>query len=342
MKNYGIFGLFLKKSSFISHRGEIKNCLKRDIGKEAGVIVHLRGSNCINESLELGRSYYQRDVDIMNCFFSRVSKLTGSGGVVCVEGGAFNMFVAYTMFYNCISTSLGGAISFNSLNSKLRMICANKCYSERGLFVNSYSNNDNNAEFISISHCVNSNTGNYPIRLEKGNQVVNNINCSRNSVLYCSSLGFISPLMLKCTFCTITYNLASGTFSTYIHNCSGNLFSMNFVRNNSPGGYGVIGTKLGFPRIHFSIFIMNENVLFHTETGSLDISHCFIYHIGLTSTGFNNSFIFSQTYLIDHFSSYFCYAEKAYFDRNNPHSLIEPPKRGVVFHLTLIFLCLYS
>jgi len=85
------------------------------------------GLGCECESIDQGRSYVDKNINISNCFFSRYSSYSGDGGVIYVNVGSYSMNVNYSMFYNCVCSSYGGAIYFYSSNSYLRMICANSC-----------------------------------------------------------------------------------------------------------------------------------------------------------------------------------------------------------------------
>jgi len=85
------------------------------------------GLGCESESIDQGRSYVDKNINISNCFFSRSSSYSGHGGVIYVNVGSYSMNVNYSMFYNCFCSSWGGAIYFDSSNSYLRMICANSC-----------------------------------------------------------------------------------------------------------------------------------------------------------------------------------------------------------------------
>jgi len=85
------------------------------------------GLGCESESIDQGRSYVDKNINISNCFFSRYSSYSGHGGVIYVSASSCSMNVIYSMFYNCVCSSHGGAIYFSSSNSYLRMICANSC-----------------------------------------------------------------------------------------------------------------------------------------------------------------------------------------------------------------------
>jgi len=85
------------------------------------------GLGCENESIDQGRSYVDKNINISNCFFSRYSSYLGDGGVIYVAASSCSMNVNYSIFYNCVCSNYVGAIYFSSSNSCLRMICANSC-----------------------------------------------------------------------------------------------------------------------------------------------------------------------------------------------------------------------
>jgi len=90
-------------------------------------IIFNVGLGCESESIDQGRSYVDKNIDISNCFFSRFSSYSVDGGVICVSVSSCSMNINYSMFYNCVCSNWGGAIYFSSSNSYLRMICANSC-----------------------------------------------------------------------------------------------------------------------------------------------------------------------------------------------------------------------
>jgi len=85
------------------------------------------GLGCESESIDQGRSYVDKNINISNCFFSRSSSYSGHGGVIYVAASSCSMNVNYSIFNNCACSERGGAIYFVSSNSYLRMICAKRC-----------------------------------------------------------------------------------------------------------------------------------------------------------------------------------------------------------------------
>ncbi|OGO84712.1 MAG: hypothetical protein A2Y24_01980 [Clostridiales bacterium GWE2_32_10] len=101
------------------------------------------------------------------------------------------MNVNYTMFYNCIANN-GGAIWYNSLNSFLRKICANRCScgaKNYAHFAILYASQENQMEYLSVSYCSHTTFGKYTIYIESGNQRVYNTNSSMNKALELSGIG---------------------------------------------------------------------------------------------------------------------------------------------------------
>jgi len=117
------------------------------------------GLGCENESIDQGRSYVDKNINISNCFFSRYSSYSGHGGVIYVYGGSYSMNVIYSMFYKCVCSSYGGAIYFSSSNSYLRMICANRCSAFYGHFAYLHASQVNHVEYLSVSNCSHTTSG---------------------------------------------------------------------------------------------------------------------------------------------------------------------------------------
>ena len=75
----------------------------------------LTGVGCKNEHLNEGRSFEQENVNIFDCFFSRISQYSKDGGVVYLSGSNYySLNVTYSMFFNCACSQRGGAIFFST------------------------------------------------------------------------------------------------------------------------------------------------------------------------------------------------------------------------------------
>jgi len=164
---------------------------------------------CLNEKIAVGRSYNQKNINISDCFFSRMSQFSENGGVIYVDGGSFSMKLSYSMFFNC-SAYNGGAIYFSSLNSKIELVCASRCCcGYHSHFAYLCSSVDNQVDYLSISLCSPFLSLYHPILLYTGYQKANNNNCSLNCAQYHSGFSFQLSNSFSSSFCTFSNNKAS-------------------------------------------------------------------------------------------------------------------------------------
>jgi len=273
---------------------------------------------CENESVSEGRSYFEADIDISHCFFSRSLEFSGTGGVIYVSASSYSMNVNYSMFYNCVCSSNGGAIYFSSSNSSLRMICSNKCSGSDRHFSYLKASQVNHVEYLSVSNCSHITTGHWSIGLFNGDQRVDNTNSSMNNVYRVSGIGIDSPTSFTSSHCTFSNNKVSDCVCIYFHSSSGtvSMSYANIVHNNSPSLYGVIFVNGAFPKMMYCIFKNNQNTLFCVAKGSLVLSHSFIDHSSSSfsrstsvSTSNNNSLTNTITYQLQFFNSLHCNAD---------------------------------
>jgi len=283
------------------------------------------GSGCENENIDQGRAYWDKNIDISYCFFSRFSQYSGDGGVIYVEGEAYSMNLNYSMFYNCICSNYGGAIYFSSSISNLRMICANRCNGHYYHFAYLYAFQVNHVDYLSISNCSHMKSGYYSFCLNDGNQRVDNTNSSMNKAVYISSIFIENTPSFISTHCTFSNNQVVSGICIQISSGSGtkSMSYANIVHNNSPSMYGVLCVSDAETMIFYCIFHNNHEYLFYVESGSLEVSHSFIDHTSSFSTELeistsNNSLTNRITYQIQFFSSLHCYA-----DIPLPHSTFE-------------------
>jgi len=276
------------------------------------------GLGCENESIDQGRSYVDKNINISNCFFSRSSSYSGNGGVICVTVSSCSMNVNYSMFYNCVCSNWGGAIFFYSSNSCLTMICANRCSASGYHFAYLIASQVNQVEYLSVSNCSHTTSGYYPIRLDCGNQRVDNINCSMNNAFQFSGIVIHSPSSFTSSHCTFSNNKVSENICIYFWSTSGTISMSyaNIVHNNSPSGNGVVFVDgAGSRKMMYCIFKNNQNTLFCVWEGSLEVSHSFIDHSGSfsirtsVSTAESNRFTHTITYQLQFFYSIHCNAD---------------------------------
>ena len=135
------------------------------------VFKYCVSSQCEREIFSQGWSYYNVNFDIADCSFSRTNVYNAYGGVVFISGVSNYIMINNTMFYSWLSSYSGGAIYFNSLYSKLRMICANMCSagsSGNGHFAYLFSLNENHMDYVSITFCSHNTSGYSPIYIREG------------------------------------------------------------------------------------------------------------------------------------------------------------------------------
>jgi len=300
------------------------------------------GLGCESESIDQGRSYVDKNINISNCFFNRSSSYSGNGGVIYVNGGSYSMNVNYSMFYNCVCSIYGGAIYFSSSNSCLRMICANRCScgaSSCGHFAYLYASQVNQVEYLSVSNCSHITSGWYSIILESGDQRVDNTNSSMNNAYGYSGIGIYSPSSFTSSHCTFSNNKVSHSICIEFYSTSGTISMSyaNIVHNNSPSQYGVVlVTGAGSRKMMYCIFKNNQNTLFCVDQGSLEVSHSFLYHSASsfsTSTAVsisnNNSFTNTNTYQLQFFNALHCNADIPLIQRSLEETLRETLKETV-------------
>jgi len=286
------------------------------------------GMGCENESINQGRSYVNSNIDVSNCFFSRLLTYSEDGGVIYVSVSSCSMNLNYSMFYNCVCSLWGGAICFNSTNSNLKMICANSCSASLYHFAYLEASNMNQMEYLSITNCSHNTSGYYPIRIVNGYQRVDNTNSSMNNAFYCSCIGVWLSSSFTSSHCTFSNNIVNQSLCIGFWYYSGTMLFVNIINNNSPA-HGVIHFDKGSMKFHYCIFYKNQNILLNLYIGSLELSHCFISHEGSFSIGTatfssnNNSLTFIMTYQIQFFNSHHCNADIPLLQRSMERTLDE-------------------
>ena len=289
-------------------------------------IIVIESIGCINESLTQGRSYYESNISVVDCVFSRTLTYDGDGGVIYVFiGSKYNMNVSYSMFSNIVSSGKAGAIFFSSQSSSIKMNCAYRCScgaTKMGQFAFLQTSMENQVDYLSVTQCSYTTNGIYTVYLSQGYEIVDNTNNSMNWAIMCSGLYVISPSKFTSSFCTFANNKVSESVCVYFSSNSGNMSYANIVHNNSPLTNGVVYIWGGFPKMFHCIFDNNQNTLFNILSGSLTIFNSFISHSSTLSSGTtvsitnNNNSIdldipleIRQTYQFQFYNSFFCYAD---------------------------------
>ena len=188
---------------------------------------------------------------IENCFFQRINNyLNGYGGVIYCKDQIISMKIKDSIFFNCSSSSAGGAIYFycpsHNSNSELIRTCGYKCYTtssepyQFGHIVTKSNSilNYNNGIFLSISKCSNHEipTSWHTINFYYSNISLNNFNSSYNRVKRISGFYISYPSKFTSSFNTIFNNFNIESVCIWFHSYSNeNILSYsNIINNNSP------------------------------------------------------------------------------------------------------------
>jgi len=328
--NVSYFDKLYKRSQHISQLKHVAKFLKNPKNSPFVPLLSFRlndndiiwgvSMRCENESIDQGRSYVDNNINISNCYFSRSLSYSGDGGVIYVNGGSYSMDIKYSMLYNCVCSLQGGAIFFDSPNSCLGIICANRC-SCGGMYSYDFAylraSQVNQVEYLSLSNCSHTIYGSESFRLANGNQSVDNTNISMNNAQEVSGIFIFSPSSLTSSHNTFSNNKVSSHCCIRFYSSSGtiSISYANIVHNNGPD-YGVIYVNgAGIRKMMYCIFHNNQNTLFCVLSGSLEVSHSFIDHSASfsrstsVSTSNNNSFTIRITYQLPFFNSLHCNAD---------------------------------
>jgi len=266
---------------------------------------------CDNETISQGRSYLNNNIEVFGCSFFRSSMFSGDGGIIYVLGDSFSMNVSQSVFFGCISYNKGGAIYFNSLNSAMNLLCAQRCSASQYHFAYLRAKLKNHIEYLSISNCSYVTSGYYSLWLQDGEQRMGLTNFSLNNANQVAGIYVYSSKSFISSYCTISKNQAYEGICILFWYDSGKIRFNNIIDNTSPS-WGVVYVRGGKPTIDYCVLLYNHDTLFCIWDGFLEISHSFIVLTGSFSTSTevltssNNTFSEIETYSIDFLGSMFC------------------------------------
>jgi len=314
--------LFVTKNQFA-----IWSFLWKDSNTPNVAIFYSRGNfvgfDCINESINAGRSYYNGNISIFSCSFQRNTLLSGYGGVIYVFSGSLSMNVSNSEFFMCSCSERGGAIHFASLNCYLRKICAFNCTAnEYYHFACLDATSNNFVEYLSVAQCSHQSVKGYTSFLVyHGKQIVHNSNSSLNIALGRAGIYVDKSNNFSCSYCTISNNIVVINICLRILDIQGNISFANILYNNSPQDSVVTVDSVRF-YINYCIFIGNKNNLITNGKFGV-IYHSFISHNGISSTINNNTIATIATYMIPHYRKHFCQADVPINDDLSPRTYNE-------------------
>jgi len=294
-------------------------------------------TGCVHEDFYQGRSYTNQQIYITNCFFRRSQTYKGDGGVIYAKGGSYNLSIYSSMFYYCVCSSNGGAVFFDSTNIVAKFICASYCSAVSYNFAYICASENVDINYLSISSCSYTTSGNYALVTGSGHETLDNMNSSLNNAKFTSGILINIPRSFTSSHCTFSDNKVSNYMCIHFSDKSGIMSFANIIRNNSPSELGVV-YSYGSYKMHHCIFSMNQNTLF---SGSLEVAHSFISHSGSFSSGgivteLNNSFFKAETYQIQYFQSYYCNADDPFNERY--HKFTYSHQRQNMYPIILLIL----
>ena len=278
----------------------------------------------INFNILNNQRYFENiEINLNNCFFTRINNFNGNGGIIYVSQIVCNLIILESTFYSCISNGEGGAIywiSETNSNSILKKICSNSCITTSGFHhqfsYNRVPNNINYENSMTLGSLTNSSNDNSYriIMLRYGNVTYSSTNCSNNN-LYHTIVRFTYSNHVFGNYNTLFNNKVILSLNFYISwsNIVENSFIYsNFVNLSSPTEAIIL---MDYSSLIFSdcLFINNRDILFWKYgTGSILVKNCIINHLTNTLTSNevtlqNNSLnLLTSTYLIHFYSTYYC------------------------------------
>ena len=270
---------------------------------------------CVSENISSGRAYTDYNINISDCFFIRFQSYSLDGGVIFISLNTNSLNVYYSMFFNCLARK-GGAIYTTSKNSVIKFICTSQCScgTSNNHFAYLSASQINNVDYLSMTLCSSTTSGSSPIQLNTGNVIFDNSNSSMNRAAQNSALYIVAPNSFSSSFCTFAHNVLSNRNCIHLSDKSGSLSYANIVHNNSPARGIVYISSNGIYTMYNCVFDKNSDYLFVVFSGSLEICHCLITHLGafsdLTEVKTNNNNSIINTFSLENRQTY----EKAYFN----------------------------
>lgn len=206
-----------------------------------------------------------------------------------------------------------------------------------------YVNNENFLEFVSISMSTfETSYGTSSVSIENGVQNIKNTNSSVNMGEGISSFNIIGQNTLF-FLNTISNNRPYGPTGGCLWPKDISISLLNIVNNTSPGMNGIITSYSHEVKIDSCVFHSNMNTLFCSSSTKYIISNCHIAHsgqlktgVGTFSTSNNNSFTYSNSFLINHFQTFMCLADAP---PQSP-SFLKSPHTYLSWNHNLIFIFL--
>ena len=249
--------------------------------------------------------------ELSRCIFQRNHQYTGSGSVIYVLNIGVVLNLYNCIFFNCSSTTNGGAIwySSNIENTKilLKRLCINNCYTNNAMYQFGYLLVKNNITLSlnSIYQCDFIKGASYSISLNSGTQYIESVNMTENKLI-CSAPHFNNANKLDYKYSNIANDLPY-RIRLRLDSSTNNFISfLNIINCSSPAGDGIIYSYGNYNLSNLIVF-NTKDLFFRIFTGTLNLRDSYISHSGTigTITTLNvqtnfltNSFIISNPFCL--------------------------------------------
>jgi len=281
--------------------------------------IYFLFSSCENEDINEGRSYDNSEASINMCFFSRSLVMNGNGGVIYVDRKEYIMKIMKTIFNNCKSSEIGGAIYFDSCMCFINMTCAYGCQAECSHWAFFCVKEELGIYYLSIASCSPFLLGKESVSIHNNTKNVKNTNSSMNNAG--TSSGFLAKPTDLMTFmlCTFSNNNCSHGICLCIDQGKCQYLSSNIIDINSPSKGVFVVLNGGTSVVRQCVFSNNHGFLFFVSKGICYVHDCFIDHLdfitsGKVSTNHNNSFTFMNSYVFQFFMAQNCHADSPIYE----------------------------
>jgi len=271
--------------------------------------TYIRSDPCVNEEISVGRSYFNANIEIDNCFFKRNNYYEGKGGIIFIDNEKFIMYIENCVFTLCFATDDGGAINCLCSHSTLNRVCAYNCRSQSFHFGIIANTGQSIISFLSMAKCSNLTENVGSLRLFSGNHSLDHLNSSLNKAENHPSIGILSTDCFNTRFCTFCYNEAKSECFYFLFS-HGNISFCNIIHNICPKS-GVLTCNRGTCTMDYCVYNSNFYLLFQTYQGSFKVSNSYISHDGDLTEGkididYNNSFSVHESYMFEFYQTYLC------------------------------------
>jgi len=285
--------------------------MNKNINSHFGCFRSTSMTECLNQTANNVRSYYQTDVDISGCFFSRTQLFDGFGGILYISGSSYCVRISYSTFKNA-SASYAGVIYCNSNSFDCKMSCVYGCSASMFLFGH-IETISSNTEYVSMNACFYQGSGNYLIEFYAGDSTLCNDNISNNRAAQCPAFRVFRSTQFYCSHSTFDSNVATNSYIIRFLFSSSTMVLANIVNNFEPVWGIITVSDNSNATLSYCIFNNNKHCLFKSIEGSILVHHSFIAPNEVIDNPnvqtLNNSILEVATFQHSFFKSFYCHAD---------------------------------